>query len=261
MADSDIMARMGLDTSAVQKALTSVKASFKDFAHETISNFTKGFAVSAIVESLKELAEHLKAVKREASELGVSTSFLQTTQKISKKSGGEAEDASAGLARLNVKIGEAIENGGEAEKTFTDMGIKLKDVNGNALSTEQIFKQIATAFKNNESAAGKAAVANEFFGRGWIKLAPILEKGRDGLEKINSEFEKTGKIVSEKNIEAIVDAYNNLKTSIIELGNVFGPIIIKLDELYAWQGRMSAGNWFGNFFGGGRWILDLFLVQ
>ena len=85
MADSDIMARMGLDTSAVQKALTSVKASFKDFAHETISNFNKGFAVAAIVESLKELAEHLKAVKREAGELGVSTSFLQTTQKISKK--------------------------------------------------------------------------------------------------------------------------------------------------------------------------------
>ena len=218
---------MGLDTSAVQKALTSVKASFKDFAHETISNFNKGFAVAAIVESLKELAEHLKAVKREAGELGVSTSFLQTTQKISKKASGEAEDASAGLARLNVKIGEAIENGGEAEKTFTDMGIKLKDVNGNAISTEEIFKQIATAFKNNESAAGKAALGSEFFGRGWIKLAPILEKGADGLEKINSEFEKSGKIVSNENIEAITEDYNNLKLVFDRVGvtNVFATIV------------------------------------
>ena len=212
MANEEISFKLGLDAGPFQRGLTGIKSQLNDLGTEKWAAFKQMFTVGAAVAGLRELGESMVALRRNAEDVGVSTDFLQTIERMSAKFGGTAEDGRASLIKLAEAIGSARTEGGAAAEKFARFGIALYDTNGAAKSSEEIFKAIADAYRNSSDAATKAALAFEFFGRTGRNINNILGEGSSGLDDYTAKM-KTFGAVSVESVNAIADAWLNLKTT------------------------------------------------
>ncbi|NBR87384.1 MAG: hypothetical protein EBT61_18090 [Verrucomicrobia bacterium] len=242
MASEDLLFKLGVDAKGIERGLTGVSAQVKSFASETIGTFTKAFAVAAAVESIRELGAKMLELRRSAEKQGVGTTFLQTIEVLAVKFGGSAEDATSALDKLNVKIGEAREPGSAAAKAFEKFGIALEDSAGFARSTEDVFKDLATRYKELPDASAKAAMAFDIFGRSGKNVAEILALGGKALDEFGA---KSNKVLSTDKVNALADAYQNVKSALSSVGGLFqsiaGAVAVTFEKTSKLAGALSAG--------------------
>lgn len=111
--------------------------------------------------------------------------------------GGTVEDLSSGLQTLSDKIIDAAKDAeGSAAASFKQLGVDVRDANGNIKSTETILGEIADGLAAVPSDTLRASAAFEIFGGSATKLLPILENGSAGMEKYASEADKLGTVVT-----------------------------------------------------------------
>ncbi len=238
----DISFKLGLDAKGFQRGITSLKAQMKDFSREQASAFKQAFSVGAAVAALGALGERMLALKRQAEDVGSSTDFLQSLERLSVKFGGTAEDAGNAMVKLSEAIGKARLEGGPAEEKFTALGIALEDANGNALNTEQVFKAIATRYKETTDATQRAAIAFEFFGKTGRNINNILGEGADGIDAYTRSMRDLWLVAGPSEVNALADAWTNLKTNLSGIGaNVLGRAAAGMGFAFATLGAMAGG--------------------
>ena len=229
--ESEIKARIAVDGTAFKRGVTSVKADMKRFAAETGAKWKEAFTVGAAVAGLKVLGDKMLELRRSAEDLGVSTDFLQSIGRMAVKFGGQSEDANNALMKLAETIGQARTEGGEAEKKFARFGVALYDTNGQAKTTEEIFKDIANRYRDSSDAATKAALALEFFGKTGRNINNILGEGAEGIDTYTKNMMKLGLIASASNVNEIADAWSNVKTSVSGIGATLVGSLLKAYNL------------------------------
>jgi hypothetical protein len=229
--ESEIKARIAVDGTAFRRGVTSIKADMKRFAAETASKWKEAFTVGAAVAGLKTLADKMLELRRSAEDLGVSTDFLQSIGRMAVKFGGQSEDANNALMKLAETIGQARTEGGAAEEKFTRFGVSLYDINGQAKTTEEIFKDIANRYRDSSDAATKAALALEFFGKTGRNINNILGEGADGIDTYTKNMMRLGLIASASNVNEIADAWSNVKTSVSGIGATLVGSLLKAYNL------------------------------
>jgi len=227
----DIKFRLGLDGTAFKRGVTSAKADLKRFTAETAQSWRQAFSVGAAVAGLKVLGDKMLELRRSAEDLGVSTDFLQSIGRMAVKFGGQSEDANNALMKLAETIGQARTEGGAAEEKFTRFGVSLYDINGQAKTTEEIFKDIANRYRDSSDAATKAALALEFFGKTGRNINNILGEGADGIDTYTKNMMRLGLIASASNVNEIADAWSNVKTSVSGIGATLDGSLLKAYNL------------------------------
>ena len=238
----DLQFRAGLDASAMRRGLTSLRADAKGFASKMAMDWKQAFSIAAIVAGLRELGQGMVELRRSAEDLGVSTDFLQSVGRMAVKFGGTAEDANAALMKLNESIGQARTEGGAAAEKFDRFGISLYDANGAAKSSEEVFKEISTAYRNSSDAATKAALAFEFFGRAGRNINNILGEGADGIDAYTAKMKSLWLVSDPAQVDALADAWTRLKTGLGGLSsNIVGRAVQGLAFTFANLGALSSG--------------------
>jgi len=238
----DIKFRLGLDGTAFKRGVTSAKADLKRFTAETAQSWKQAFSVGAAVAGLKVLGDKMLELRRSAEDLGVSTDFLQSIGRMAVKFGGQTEDANNALMKLAETIGQARTEGGAAEEKFTRFGVSLYDINGQARTTEEIFKDIANRYRDSSDAATKAALALEFFGKTGRNINNILGEGADGIDSYTAQMQKFWLIASPENVNALADAWSRLKTNVSGFAaNVLGSAASGLEFSFGLLGALSSG--------------------
>ena len=236
-----IQARLGLDGTAFKKGLTSAKADWKRFTSDIGGDIRSMFGFGAAVAAAKMLGEEMLALKRRAEDLGASTDFVQSVERMAVKFGGTAEDAGTALTKLAEMIGKARTEGGDSAAKFEALGISLYKANGAAKSSEDIFKEIATAYKNTTDASLRAAMAFEFFGKTGRNINNILGEGADGIDQYTAAMKNFGLIASPENVNAVSDAWSNLKSNISGFGaNAVGVFARATGGVFKFLGALSA---------------------
>lgn len=242
MAESRLDIKMGMDTTAVQRGLTSVKAQIDGFAKEKFAGFKEMFGVGAALAGMKVLGDKMIELRRRSEDIGASTDFLQSLEMLSVKFGGTADSANGALLKLTEVIGQARTEGGAAEEKFKRFGVSLYDVNGQARNTEEIFKEIADAYKNSSDASTKAALALEFFGKTGRDINNILGEGKTGIDAYTQSMKSIGLIAGEANVNALADAWTNLKANIGgAAATILGTLARAAEVYYRFLGALSAG--------------------
>lgn len=238
----DIKFKLGLDGTAFKRGVTSAKADLKRFTAETAQSWRQAFSVGAAVAGLKVLGDKMLELRRSAEDLGVSTDFLQSIGRMAVKFGGQSEDANNALIKLAETIGQARTEGGAAEEKFTRFGVSLYDINGQAKTTEEIFKDIANRYRGASDAATKAALAFEFFGKTGRNINNILGEGADGIDSYTAQMQKFWLIASPENVNALADAWSRLKTNVSGFAaNVLGSAASGLEFSFGLLGALSSG--------------------
>lgn len=242
MGQNDVTFKLGVDATSIERGLTSVRSQVTSLGTETLHTFTKAFAVGAAVESVRELGAKMLELRRASEKQGVSTTFMQSLEVLAVKFGGSADDAADALTKLNIKIGEARDPASSAAKSFEKFGVALNDADGFAKSTDQVFKELATKYNSLTDASSRAAMAMEIFGRTGKNIAEVMAMGGKAIDEFGA---KSNKVISVDRVNALADAWMNVKSAIGLVGGLFqniaGNVAVAYEKTVKLIGALSTG--------------------
>lgn len=148
-----------------------------------------------------ELANRAQAlgdeIAKTSRQLGFGAEALQEYRYVAEMQGVSVEKFEASLGIFNRRLGEAA-NGNKAYlRFFQDLGIRIRDANGNIRETDAIFTDAATAIASLKTPAERSAAAMNLFGRSGMDMTRVFEAGADGIASLRQEARTTGHVMSQ----------------------------------------------------------------
>ena len=217
----DVLLRLGLDPANFDAGLDHARGKLDGFggvveqAAKRIEHLLEFEVVVQGVEKfadwLKESAEQADRLGKLAQKVGVPVEQIQRLGAAAKMADVSQEQLAGGLARLARNMADVGPGGSVAAEAFRALGIQTQDAAGNLRSTEAVFGDLADAFAGMQDGAGKTALSMMLFGRAGAELIPVLNLGRQGVERFADEFARTGKLLSPETIAGAEKFADTLK--------------------------------------------------
>lgn len=209
MADNVIEFLIKGDVSGANKAFGQMDAA--------ISGMTKalgalGVAVSAIgfVKFIGHQIEVADQMGKMALKAGIAVDTFSQMSHAFALSDVSAEELAGGFKFLNKAIDEAKQGNDSARLSFESVGLSMADLKKDDPS--EVLLKIADAFTQIEDPSARNTMLLEKFGRAGLKLAPAMEEGRAGIEKLMRQADKLGLTV-DKDFSQAADRFgDNLQT-------------------------------------------------
>jgi hypothetical protein len=161
--------------------------------------------------------------------------------KLSEATGLTAEEASrwsvvagnadVSTAALEKSIGFMNKTAGNSPKKFTELGIAIHDVNGQALSTSTVFLNVVDKLNSMEDPQKKASAGAHLLGKGWQSMAEIIGQGSAKLTESLKQVAST-QVFTENDVNKAKGFRDDLKKITDELkgielqaGKAFVPMV------------------------------------
>jgi predicted nucleic acid-binding Zn-ribbon protein len=175
-------------------AFRSVKTSISDL-NSSVSNVTGKIAgltaVLATVGSavqIKSLIDTADNMNKLSQKTGIAVSELSSLSNTADLAGVSNEQLGSALIRLNKSIAEAASGSKEQSEAFKNLGINVKDANGNIRPTADILGEVAGALSGAADGATKTQYAMALFGKAGADLIPFLNQGKEGIKEFGASF-------------------------------------------------------------------------
>jgi hypothetical protein len=177
------------------------------------------------IENTTELAVTLEVLHQKT---GIATETLSAMKYAAELSHVSFDQLGIALQRLARNMEQAARGGaGPATQAFKDLGIAVADSNGKLRPMEDVLLAVADRFHGMDDGAKKTALAIDIFGRSGANLIPMLNQGRDGIQRLEEEARRLGVTLTEDNVEAI----NEYHHAVLQLKNAWGGLVISLTTL------------------------------
>ena len=155
-----------------------------------------GTGLFAIANSTAKAGD---AFQKMSLRLGLSTDLLSGMKHAVELSGAGMEALEKGVRTLAKRMSDADEGLTEAERSFTALGIQIKNADGSLKSLDTMMAEAAQGLAGMEDNTKRVALAQELFGRSGTALLPLFKQGAAGLRQMTEEakalgitFDKTG---------------------------------------------------------------------
>lgn len=225
-------------TAQEQAARTqAVFGSLRGTVVSLLAVFSAGALISKFTEALKEAAD----LEETADQIGVTTRGLQALQFAAAQNGISVDQLSTAIGKFSQNIGNAAEGEKSAIENLEKLGIKILDVKGNLLPTEDLLVEAAKKIMAIEDPAKRVAAAVDLFGKAGKAMLPLLAELAKGMDVLSDKAKNAGAIFSEdvgKKLDALADAAAraHLVIRAFFAENAAGP----LTDLLQWlEGRLS----------------------
>lgn len=198
-----------------------------------------GIAATSLATAGGNLAEKFSNISQRT---GISIKDLQVLDAVAKVTQLDLNDIVIGFR----KFAQALTGGAGGEAGgFEGAGKKssevLKLLGVTSKDSFTAIEQVATAFEKLPDGPLKAATAVELFGRSGLQLIPILNQGKDGVEKFRVIVEKYGPTINKDAIQAQNDwetatlklqlQFDRLKLSLIPVLGFMTDIVNKVADI------------------------------
>jgi len=186
LSKEEIGIRVGVDTTALKKGLSSASSQIKSFAKNVGVQLAAAFSFGAVLSQVKEVVDYVEQLSNTAGSLAVSTSFLQDVNNIGIAAGKSQE---------------------KMEKLLTIFGRGL--LPGQDLETE--FYKFLDELANTKDPAERLAKAFDRVGKSGKDLLDIARDGSAAFKELASTFQKLSEsdIASINKLDATMDSFWN----------------------------------------------------
>lgn len=216
-----------------KKARKTSKAVKDDFSKDmssalgSVKTFVAGlgvaFSVGAFVAFVKNAKDVVDATADMAQGLGTTVERLTSLQAVARTAGGNNELVSKSLVKMGRSVDEFAQGLPAASKAFSDLGVKLEDLNGKDV-VEQ-FAIISQAFQRTEDPTKRLNASISIFGRGVAALLPTLNSvGEIGFGGMIEKARTLAQVIRDDDVTAIQslnDKLDDAKTSLDVVGAAF----------------------------------------
>jgi phage-related protein len=141
---------------------------------------------------------------------GVAVESLSRFGAAAEDSGSSIEGVAKGMGQLAKRLGDTGSAGDKIRGTLQGMGISATDAQGKIKPLDELMLQIADKFSKMEDPVKRAALAQQLFGKSGVELIPMLNQGREALEKYQATI--SGDMA--KSADQFNDALNEIGRSL-----------------------------------------------
>lgn len=142
-------------------------------------------------------------IAKTAQKVGVHTDTLQQANFWADQNGISSDNLEKAMGRLNQRVGMAAMGKQKYIDALNEMGVSIRDNNGDMRETEDIMKDALTNLSQMESSQQQAAVGAELFG---VKLSrelmPALQEGSLSFEDAAKRADELGIVIGEDALAA-----------------------------------------------------------
>lgn len=184
-------------------------------------------AGTAIVGLTKKAAGAADEINTLSKQTGLSTDQIQRFQFASEVIDVPLETLTGSMAKLTRNMASATDPAKGAGKAFAELGISVRDSQGNLRSNQDVFNESIQALGQIENATQRDALAMQLFGKSAQDLNPLILGGADTLRQLGDSAANTGLILSQQaldNLNSFQDSLDVLQASASAAGNVLSGV-------------------------------------
>ena len=181
-------------------------------------------AVFGLASSTAQLGDD---AAKTADKLGIGITQLQELRFAAERSGVATSQFDTALEKMQKNLGEASTGTGTAKDALEQLGLKAEDLI--KLSPDEALGRIAEEMDKVETAAEKAAIANDLFGRSGVGMINMLRGGKKNLDALREAARRTGFVLSEKaarDAEVFQDTLLDTQLTMKGLKNTVGAALL-----------------------------------
>jgi hypothetical protein len=216
----------------IQASQRQLKRAFGPEALDASSKMAAGLGVitaaagAAAVAAGKMAVSWNLAVNAIEDVTGMSGEAASRLLAVGQMVGLSGEDMSAALVKMSKSAEAAFEsikeNGANSTDAYTKFGIAVQDSNGNMLSAEQIYANVAARHREMANGVEKTAMEMAIFGKKGAALNDLLNLTTDQMDDLTGRAEKMGLVVNSETSQAWESAtfeLNRAKLGFTAAGN------------------------------------------
>lgn len=168
-----------------------------------MSTAASAFTVAGLKKIVTDFTDVTGRLGDQSQGLKLTTGELQRLGYIAQQSGTDVNVLGASVGKLNQGIALAASGKNkDLAALFEKAGISVRDANGQLRSATDLLPEVADLFARNQNAAVQARMGNALFGRSWQTLAPLLNDGSAGLERMTQRYRALGIEIDENAVRA-----------------------------------------------------------
>ena len=182
-------------------------------------------AAGALALIVNKSFDAVDALGKTSTQTGIATDTLQAFHLAARESGTTVEGANTALIKFARSVGDASRGLKTQADIFKDLGVELKDTEGNMKSFDTLLVETAKGVSNMADQTTRAAALAGLFGRqGVVLTGAIKDLSNRGLKDFVTRAKELGIVLSEKVIrrtEQFNDAIGVIK---MQLGSFVNNI-------------------------------------
>lgn len=189
---------------------------------ESLKKASRGIAIAggailtaggAIALLTKQTMEQIDASTKASRAVGIQTELYTGLIHVMDLGGVSQESMNSSLKRFARNINDASNGIGTGKRAFEQLGISIKNSEGELKSQEQLLLEVADNFQKMENGASKTAIAQDIFGRSGADLINVLNGGSKAMQEQLKSAEALGVVFDEK-LGAKVEYFNDRLTEV-----------------------------------------------
>jgi len=156
---------------------------------------------------------------------GIAVETLSRWSYAAKLSGTSIEKIQFGLKNFSQNLTKTNQKTTDLNTNFGKLGIETRDAAGNIRPMDDVLLDVADRFKTMPDGAQKAALAVQLFGKAGMDMIPMLNEGREGIERMNREADLFRVTIGQDAADAgsrLADNIDRLRAFTTGLVNTFG---------------------------------------
>ncbi len=200
---------------ATDQAVNKTKRSM-DGLKSGIKGAIGALTVGAFVGATKSTLDLADALGKTSARLGLTTTKLQTLRFAATQSGMSTEMLEMSMQRFTRRMAEADKGTGVLKDTFKELGIEIRDPNGQLKNAESILGDVADKMASIPEQGKRVELAFKMFDSEGVKMVNMLQGGSKAFGDLRQSLIDTGAIMTDsfiKNAETANDALDKLSQS------------------------------------------------
>src|SRR3990167_8309920 len=219
------------NSSKINRSLASLDRQFHSFAATSlkIGGALSG-ATAAFFALAKSAANYADEMGKAAQRAGVGVETLSGLKLAAELADVQFDQLEKALVKFSSRIVDAAQGNEEATRSFTQLGISVKDSGGDLKTTDVLLLELADKFSKLQDGTQKTALAADIFGeRIGARLIPLLNGGREGIARLTEEAKRFGLVIDQEaaaKAEKFNDDLRRLQASVMGLKQSLGSELI-----------------------------------
>jgi hypothetical protein len=171
-----------------------------------------GVALGAMV---KKTLDQIDATTKASRAVGVQTELYTGLVHVAKLGGVEQEKLNGSLKRFARNMNDAEKGIGTGKVAFEQLGVSIKNNQGELKTQENLILDIADKFSELEDGAQKTAIAQDIFGKSGADLINILNGGSEAMREQLESADALG-LVFDQELGKKAEYFNDRLTEVGE---------------------------------------------
>lgn len=235
-------------TEDAKEGWTESKAVLAELAKEGLDKAAEACKklAKALAGAVGDSGEYADEILTMSTKYGISTEKLQEFSYMAELVDTDLGTITGATAKLTKQMGAAAEGNEAAAEKFAELGIDIRDANGDMKSADEVFMEVIDALGQMESGVERDNVAMELFGKSAQELNPLIETGSAGIAAYAQEAHDMGAVLDEEALQSLGemdDSFQRVEQATTALKNSIGvalaPVITQISE-----GIANLSKWF-----------------